>query len=428
MGFLSRKKKEPVVQENPYANPITPYQQARNDLAKGAMPGGPGSLPSNPRMNSYGSSPAPPPYQSPAPASNNPRFGDDKYGNQNGYGSNRYDNENASSHSANSRRPGGYGGFGDEGRSNELFGGAAGRYAPPEQASNGPAPSQFQPNRYNNDDSKGALLGNAQNRYNPLPPSNRQEGPAEDDEFGGYGAPRELTEEEKDEQGYQNIRSDIKNERRAMADTADRINQTADTALDAALHGYAELGAQDDRLRRADQNLNSAAAYSRVAEDKTKELKNIQSMFSVFSHTSNSKIRKQDAAVLERHQMEKRQQEATARGRYKATEDMEETFMSAHKSKPGLLGANANKKKYDFVDLEDGEDENELSESERDDMRRTNDAMDAVQQKVQRMNLIAKGMNRRITDQNELLTDMAQKSDAVDDHVRMNREKLKRIG
>lgn len=36
-----------------------------------------------------------------------------------------------------------------------------------------------------------------------------------------------------------------------MADTADRINQTADTALDAALHGYAELGAQDDRLRRA---------------------------------------------------------------------------------------------------------------------------------------------------------------------------------
>lgn len=132
-------------------------------------------------------------------------------------------------------------------------------------------------------------------------------------------------------------------------------------------------------------------------------------MFSVFSHTSNSKIKKQDAAVLERHQMEKRQQEATARGQYKATEDMEETFMSANKSKPGLLGANANKKKYDFVDLEDGEDEDELSETEKDDMRRTNDAMDAVQQKVQRMNLIAKGMNRRITDQNELLTDMAQK-------------------
>lgn len=132
-------------------------------------------------------------------------------------------------------------------------------------------------------------------------------------------------------------------------------------------------------------------------------------MFSVFSHTSNSKIKKQDAAVLERHQMEKRQQEATARGQYKATEDMEETFMSANKSKSGLLGANANKKKYDFVDLEDGEDEDELSETEKDDMRRTNDAMDAVQQKVQRMNLIAKGMNRRIGDQNELLTNMAEK-------------------
>lgn len=36
-----------------------------------------------------------------------------------------------------------------------------------------------------------------------------------------------------------------------MADTANRIDNIADTALDSALHGYAALGAQDDRLRRA---------------------------------------------------------------------------------------------------------------------------------------------------------------------------------
>lgn len=188
MGFFGKKKKEPV-EESPYAaNPITPYEQARN------------GLPSNPRMNSFGSSPAPPPYQSPSMASNSSRFGDEKYGNQNGYGSNRYDNANASAFNANQSRAGGYGGLGDDTGSNELFGGASSRYAAPQQGSNGSpangsAPFQSPSSRYDNDPSKGALLGNAKDRYDPLPPSSRNEAPAEDDEYGGYGAPRELTGE-----------------------------------------------------------------------------------------------------------------------------------------------------------------------------------------------------------------------------------------
>lgn len=181
--------------ENPYATPITPYQQARNDLAQGARPGGPGApggLPSNPRANSYASSTAPPPYQSPSVAGDNNRFGDEKFGNQNGYGSNRYDNDNASAFSANQRRPGGYGGFGDDAGSNDLFGGASARYVPPQPGANGSPSVQSPPSRYDNDPSKSTLLGNAQDRYNPLPPTNRQQAP-EDDEYGGYGAPREMT-------------------------------------------------------------------------------------------------------------------------------------------------------------------------------------------------------------------------------------------
>jgi protein transport protein SEC9 len=188
MGLFSKKKKEPV-EESPYAaNPITPYEQARN------------GLPSNPRMNSFGSSPAPPPYQSPSVASNSSRFGDEKYGNQNGYGSNRYDNQNASAFNANQSRTGGYGGFGDDAGSNELFGGASSRYVPPQQGTNAsPANSsasfQSPSDRYD-DPSKSALLGSAKDRYNPLPPPARNEAPAEDDEYGGYGAPRELTGEQ----------------------------------------------------------------------------------------------------------------------------------------------------------------------------------------------------------------------------------------
>lgn len=193
MGIFSKKKKEPV-EENPYANPLTPYQQARNDLhqQKVGGPGAPGGLPSNPRMNSMASSTAPPPYQSPSMANDSNRFGDDKFGNQNGYGSNRYGNDNASAFNANQRRPGGYGGFGDDEGSNELFGGASGRYVPPQKGANGSPSVQPPPNRrFDDDPSKSTLLGNAQSRYDPLPPASRQEAP--DDEYGGYGAPREMT-------------------------------------------------------------------------------------------------------------------------------------------------------------------------------------------------------------------------------------------
>lgn len=202
MGLFSKKKKEPV-EENPYANPITPYQQARNDIHQQSVggpggPGAPGGLPSNPRMNSFASSTAPPPYQSPSVAGDSGRFGDEKYGSQNGYGKNRYDNDNASAFSANQSRSGGYGGFGDDAGNNELFGGASKRYVPPQQGSNGSpangsAPFQGRSNRFDDDPSKGSLLGNAQDRYNPLPPTSREEAPAEDDDYGGYGAPRELT-------------------------------------------------------------------------------------------------------------------------------------------------------------------------------------------------------------------------------------------
>lgn len=222
MRFFGKKKKEPV-EENPYANPITPYEQARNDLhaQKVGGPVGSGGLPSNPRMNSFASnSTAPPPYQSPASSQQSPastyqsppstyyspsmasdssRFGDQKIGTQNGYGKNRYD-DNAAAVGANQARTGGYGGFGDDEASNELLGGASARYVPPQQGGspsvqsppNGSSSFQSPPSRYN-DPSKGALLGNAQGRYNPLPPTSGQEAPAEDNEYGGYGAPRELT-------------------------------------------------------------------------------------------------------------------------------------------------------------------------------------------------------------------------------------------
>lgn len=177
MGLFSKKKKDagsnPYADgEVPYTNPLTPYQQARNNMAQGAPAGLPGR-------------PAPPP-------SSNGGYGDDKYGSQSGYGSERY----GSSSRSPAPSAGGYGGF-DDGASgkNELFAGAGARYQPPQanQQPNGPPPQGGQGAPANRNP---ALFGNAPERYNPYGAAqqNAAAGGA-DDEYGGYGSARELTGE-----------------------------------------------------------------------------------------------------------------------------------------------------------------------------------------------------------------------------------------
>lgn len=431
MGLFSKKKKEPV-EENPYANPITPYQQARNEVHQQSLggpggPGAPGGLPSNPRMNSFASSTAPPPYQSPSVGSDSNRFGDEKYGSQNGYGKNRYDNDNASAFSANQSRSGGYGGFGDDAGNNELFGGASKRYVPPQQGSNGSpslqspangsAPFQSRSNRFDDDPSKGSLLGNAQDRYNPLPPTSREEAPAEDDDYGGYGAPRELTEEEKEEQAVQGIKDETKATRRAGVEVSSRIRDHADNIRNMASSTAARTVAQGDRLRRTNQNMNTAAAHSRVAQGNIKELKRIDgSMFSVWTPNSKGKKQRVEDEVMAQHQSERQAAEDARHQLYKANANMEQTFNGVHKPKQKLLGSKSESRK-DFSFENDSEDE-QMEDDIDDNLAYAMDAIGDIKQ-------LAIGTNQELTDQNELLNEVNKKTDLVDDQVRLNRERLK---
>lgn len=199
MRFFSRKKKN-TEEANPYAAPITPYQQARAQLAQGLDSNVPGPL----NNASYPSNPPPPYNQTPSignhsSSGNSPsvestisRFGDEKFGNQKGYGSSPYDN-NASAFNTNQRGPGGYGGLDEDAGQNDLFGNAGRSYVPQQQSkANSPALSQPSPSRYENDPSQSALLGNAQDRYSPYPQSGPRSAAA-GDEYDGYGAPREMT-------------------------------------------------------------------------------------------------------------------------------------------------------------------------------------------------------------------------------------------
>lgn len=182
MGLFSNKKKKDADQnpyaEQPFTNPMTPYQQARNNMAQGqpAVAG----LPSGPRVAP--NSPAPSYHSQPGTTNG---FGNDQYGNKGGYGADRYGSNSASPAP---RAGGGYGGFDDDAGKSDLFGGAASRYVPPQQNNtNGASPAPAAGGNRNP-----ALFGNAQDRYNPMPQPKPQPAAA-DDEYGGYGAPRELT-------------------------------------------------------------------------------------------------------------------------------------------------------------------------------------------------------------------------------------------
>ncbi|KAK2610774.1 hypothetical protein N8I77_004175 [Diaporthe amygdali] len=437
MGLFSKKKKE-AVDENPYAAPPTALQQARADIAQGRAPGVPGGLPSNPRMNSFASSTAPPPYQSPSVASDSNRFGDEKYGNQNGYGSNRYDNDNASAFSSNQRRPGGYGGLGDGAENNELFGGAAGRYVPPQPGANGangangsPAP-QSRPSRYDNDPSKNTLLGNAQDRYNPMPQAQGQ-GPAADDEYGGYGAPREMTEEERDREETRAINAETRAVRKAGVDSVNRSIAAGRQALAFATSTSARLAEQDNRLQRAERNVDTALVMSRESEAKTKELNKINSsMFSGMVGPSKKTLNKRDAATLEQYQRDKSIREDTAKDGYRSEQQMETMFNDLSSSRtPGSLGAKRNgaeRSKFVFQDDDDDdEDAKRLAQEDQDDEDQIDDGVDELMDISRKLKGAAIGMGGNLTTQNERLDRLGGKIDAVDDRVRMNREKLSRI-
>lgn len=146
---------------DPYVQPSQPYGQNKANGGLAAPSAGPGYGPSRSQsiisQNSYAQ---PPPYtggggysddrsrndKSPVPSGGYgaPRYGNTGYGNQSGYGSDKYGTSSANSAaSITSSRPGGYGGMGRSGSQDTLdtqsgrdalFGGAKERLAKQEQS------------------------------------------------------------------------------------------------------------------------------------------------------------------------------------------------------------------------------------------------------------------------------------------------------
>ena len=438
-GSFFGRKKESSQDENPYAQsspaadpyaaPMTPYQQARAGLPSGPRAGAPNGLPSGPRRSNG----PPPPYSSTPSASSG--YGAEKVGAPGGYGGNRYD-DNASAYSSNtsmsSRGPGGYGGLGrtdtmdgDDNRG-ALFGGAKDRYQPPRQGQGQAAGSYGQSGPpiavpssssggYGDDTNKAQLFGGASDRYAQQPKRDYGHASSSNDEsYDGYGAPRELTEEEREQQEIQDIKQEIKDTRNASKQTTQRTLQMMYAAEETARGTYARLGAQADRLHNTEKNLDLASNYNKVAEDRTSELKTLnRSMFAV--HVSNpftaaQRKEARDAEVMERHRMEREQREATRRDAYSTNQRMEQNFKTL--DKPKQLGSSSSRAAENsrFV----FHDEDEVDHEAEEDERKLNRDIDEMTHVAGRLGNVARLIGTEVESQNQLIDRIAMKVSTLD--------------
>lgn len=391
-ALFGRKKAAPAASDNPYAKQggndpyadnakyanVSSYQQARAGL-NGAPVGGAGA----------------PQQSNPYAASGGGGYGADRYGSGGGYGGNRYDSAGAQP-VAGARGPGGYGGFGgDEPDTNRdaLFAGASERQAQ-KQA---PAPT-----------------GGA---YGQQPPSGADGG-----SYGGYGEARQLTAEEQEEADYQAILAEKRQLQQESASSVSRSVQMARQANEVGRATLARLGAQGERLNNTEKHLDLAANQNKIAQDRAAELKTLnRSMFAVHvgnPFTSKQRQLKADEEVLSRHRNERDAREATRREGFNANQRMESTFKDLDRSAPRAPAGR--KKDYGKFNLDDEEGADELEDQ-------IDDGLNELEGQVSMMNMVGRAIGKEVDSQNKQIDRIMNKSDAVDDATRMNRERLARI-
>lgn len=414
-ALFSRKKSSPAPQsDNPYATQkangdpyaddqkygnMTAYQQAKTGLNQPGGPPGPppsytsragssyGAPTSGPRDNAYSTPPA-----------GNTGYGNDKYGTGGGYGSNRYDNNaSQSSNGAGTRGPGGYGGFGPT-------------------------------NDGDSDQNRDALFSGAQQRQDQRQQNQQYSGQqpqsgADDGGYGGYGEQRELTAEEQEEADYQAILAEKRQIQQESASSVNRSVQMARQANEVGRATLARLGAQGERLHNTEKHLDLAANQNKIAQDRAAELKTLnRSMFAVHvgnPFTSKQRQQKADDDIMNRHRSEREQREATRRDGFSANQRMEGNFREMNNASAATR-QQTRKKDYGKFNLDDEEGADELEDQ-------IDDGLQELESSVSMMNMVGRAIGKEVDTQNRQIDRIMNKSDAVDDATRMNRERLARI-
>ncbi|KAF2850687.1 hypothetical protein T440DRAFT_396374 [Plenodomus tracheiphilus IPT5] len=348
----------------------------------------------------------------PSPAASGYSANGGSYAAQSGYGNDRYGGGGGAAPP--SRGPGGYGGLGrtasndtmstDVGR-NELFGNAAQRQQakPPQAAGYG------QSGAYG--DSQSGGYGAAPGGYGADTP-------------GGYGAygDRELTAEEQEEEDISATKNEIKFMKQQDVSSTRNALRLAQQAEETGRDTLARLGAQGERIHNTERNLDLASTQNRIAEEKARELKTLnKSMFAMHvanPFTASSRREERDRKIMETHQNERAQRDATRKAAWETsarTDGVNRSLQAAGGAKG--KGTLAERAKYQFeADSEDDEMENEIDGN-----------LDALHGAAKRLNHLGRAMGEEVDTQNKHIERIIGKTDKVDDQIAMNRARLERI-
>ncbi|KAL2757491.1 hypothetical protein ACRALDRAFT_1068064 [Sodiomyces alcalophilus JCM 7366] len=431
-ALFGRKKQSPApVNDNPYARAgpsNDPYAQssksaspAPSQQSRSGLPSGPGGLRRDPSSSSASSySQPPPPYGASDPGERpTARYGADTYGAAGGYGDNRYDT--GSGHGANrygstssaSRRPGGYGGLGPAGdadsdaQRDQLFSGA----------------QQRQKQQQNAPPAQGQGSGGSSGGYG-------QSGASAADPYGGYGADRQLTEEEVEELEVKDIKKQIQDTRQESIQSLNRSIALAHQAADTGINTMSILARDEERLINTEKRLDEAANYNKIGAERAKKLKHLnRSMFAVHvsnPFTSQRRTAEYEQSVLENHRTERDLRQATRKNAWDSNQAIEKSLRDINLGpaapRRDYRPSAAETNKYVFTDDDDEENAQAL-EDEATISRQMGELGDAVSV----LNRVAKAQSQTVQRQIVSADRINEKTDMVDDGVRINRARLDRI-
>lgn len=400
-GSRSKSKSPAPPANNPYAQPAIPpdpYTQAK--MNAGIVPSqGPSNPRPQPTEGRYGGMERPPPQEK-RPYGNNDRYGppQDSYG----YSSNKFGNEK------------GYGASGDGGNPYGGYGQTSG----PSQYGNygGYGASAGDPYDNGPDENRDALFGGAsqrlQRKQDDRPPSymSNPGGSSEEPSYGGY-EDRQLTAEEIENEDVDASKQEIKFIKQQDVSSTRNALRMAAMAEETGRNTLARLGAQGERLHNTNRNLDIANNHINIAEDKAKELKTLnRSMFAVHMNnpfTSKERRIQREEKIMDRHESEREQREATREQAFKAGQRMNQNFKSLGDSgfgtgtgsgsgyKPNL----AERAKYQFeADSDDDRMEDEIDRN-----------LDELGGAAKRLNLLARATGEEVDAQNKIIRGIAEK-------------------
>ncbi|KAJ5978301.1 hypothetical protein N7501_001643 [Penicillium viridicatum] len=410
--FGSRKKdKSPSTTPNPYAQPIPvdPYTKAK--IGAGVAP-----LPADhPAANGGRSS------QSPHSIPSDNKYSANKYGNQGGYGSDRFGGSGAgagspASGSGSRYGNGGYGGLGggdpndpaaaDSAR-NELFGGAnKNKNRSPDNSAGSPPPYSEGQNGQN---------GQGQNNY----------GGGSNEYSMATFQDRQLTAEEEEEEEVQATKNEMRFVKQGDVASTRNALRAAAQAEETGRATLARLGAQGESVHDTEKSLDMTTIEGRIAEDKAKELKTLnKSMFAVHvsnPFTASRRRRDRDEKTLNTHREDRDIREGTRSEAHATNQRMDRVFRDidrdAAKQGKGKKASVTERAKYQFeADSEDEAMEDEIEQN-----------LDLLSGATGRLNGLAKATGNELDEQNRHMERIMGKSDFVDDQIAMNRAKLDRI-